>query len=157
MNRLILPTALAFALTGTLAAQQAPAPIVRSSPDAQSAPQSAPAQGDPQAPHEWHHHKPSAHREAMMLTHRLNLTPDQTARIEPILADRDQKTSALFADNTLNDQARHQQMHAIHKSAKEQLDAVLTPEQREQMKAIHQDHGAHGDHQNQPLTPPPAA
>jgi protein CpxP len=154
MNRLILPAALAFALTGTLAAQQPPAPIVRNSPDAQSA--TAPA--DPQSGQAFHHHhRPSAHREAMMLTHRLNLTPDQAARIEPILADRDQKTSALFADNTLNDQARHQQMHAIHKSAKEQLDAVLTPEQRDQMKSMHQGHHARGDQQNQPLTPPPAA
>ncbi len=62
-----------------------------------------------------------------MLSKRLNLTPDQTAKLEPILADRDQKISALFANSQLAPQDRREQFKAIHQATEQQLATVLTP------------------------------
>ena len=142
MKRTILPAALALVLAGSVAfAQQTtPAPA----PDAQQ-----PAA----APH--HHRHPSPERETARLTKQLNLTADQAAKIEPILADRDQKMKDLWSNTALAPQDKHQQMHAIHESTKQQLDAVLTPDQVQQLKAMH--HGHRGNGQEQPPTPPPAA
>ena len=142
MKRTILPAALALVLAGSVAfAQQTPAPPA---PDAQQ-----PAA----APH--HHRHPSPERETARLTKQLNLTSDQAAKIEPILADRDQKMKDLWSNTALAPQDKHQQMRAIHQSTQQQLDAVLTPDQVQQLKAMH--HGHRGNGQEQPPTPPPAA
>ena len=143
MKRLILPAALAFALAGSLALAQQPAPTP--TPDATPAPA-----------HAKHGHSPE--RETAKLTKELNLTPDQAAKVTPILADRDQKVATLQSDTTLTEDARRQQMKAIHKATEQQLDAVLTPDQREQMKSLHHEHeGGKGGDQTQPLTTPPSA
>jgi periplasmic protein CpxP/Spy len=143
MKRTILPAALALVLAGSVAfAQQTtPAPA----PDAQQ-PAAAPAH---------RHHKPNPERETARMTKQLNLTSDQAAKVEPILADRDQKMEALWSNTALAPQDKHQQMRAIHQSTQQQLDAVLTPDQVQQLKAMH--HGHHGNGQEQPATPPPAA
>ena len=141
MKRTILPAALALVLAGSVAfAQQTP---TTPAPDAQQ-----PAD----APH--HHRHPSPERETARLTKQLNLTSDQAAKIEPILADRDQKMKDLWSNTALAPQDKHQQMRAIHESTKQQLDAVLTPDQVQQLKAMH--HGHRGNGQDQPA-PPPAA
>ncbi|MES2390439.1 MAG: hypothetical protein V4555_02275 [Acidobacteriota bacterium] len=165
MNRLILPAALALALSGSVAlasqaqAQQAPAPIER--PDA--AQQSAPAP-DTQQPMHRHHKAPNAQRELARLSQQLNLTPDQSSKLGPILADREQKVAALKANDQLADSDKHHQMHAIQKSTEEQLATVLTPDQLQQMKDMrknHEHHGRHGGPQatpdQAPPPPPPSA
>jgi len=142
MKRTILPAALALVLAGSVVfAQQTPAPPA---PDAQQ---------PTAAPH--HHRHPSPERETAHLTKQLNLTSDQAAKIEPILADRDQKMKDLWSNTALAPQDKHQQMRAIHQSTQQQLDAVLTPDQVQQLKAMH--HGHRGNGQDQPPTPPPAA
>ena len=142
MKRIILPAALALVLAGSAAfAQQTQ---TTPAPDAQQ-----PAA----APH--HHRHPSPERETARLTKQLNLTSDQAAKIEPILADRDQKMKDLWSNTELAPQDKHQQMRAIHQSTQQQLDAVLTPDQVQQLKAMH--HGHRGNGQEQPATPPPAA
>ena len=139
MKRILFPSALVLALAGGLAyaqvpappPQQAPAPIVRT--------------------HE--HRVPDPHRAAMRLSKQLNLTPDQTARIEPIFADRDQKIAALRSSDTPADpRTLHEQFHAIQRDTEQQLTGVLTPEQVEQMKSMH--HGHHGPRQ-QAASPSP--
>ena len=144
MNRATLPAALVLVLSGSLAlAAQQPAPAP--TPDATPAPA-----------HAKHGHSPE--RETAKLTKELNLTPDQAAKVTPILADREQKVAALQTDTTLTEDARRQQMKAIHKATEQQLDAVLTPDQREQMKSLHHEHeGGKGGDQTQPLTTPPSA
>jgi protein CpxP len=135
MKRILLPAAFVFAISSGLAfAQQpastppptqAPAPVVRA--------------------HE--HHAQDPHRAAMHLSKQLNLTPDQTAKVEPILASRDQKIAALQADTTQTDpKSLHKQMHAIQRDTEQQLAGVLTADQLGQMKSMH-----HGHH-----APPPA-
>ena len=141
MNRTILSTAIALALTGSLALAQAP----------QQTP--APDTGTPQ--HQWHHRQPSPEREAARISRVLNLSPDQTAKLEPIFADRDQKMAALWQNQNLAPQDRHEQMRAIQQSTREQLSTVLTPDQLQQLKTLRHEHGpgqwqGHG----QPPAPP---
>jgi Spy/CpxP family protein refolding chaperone len=133
MNRFILSTSLALALTSTLVfAQQqdtpptpAPAPAVKA-----------------------HHNNPQ--REAARLSRRLNLSSDQTAKLEPILADRDQKLAASNNNTTISPVVMKQQMKAIHQQTMQQLATVLTPDQLQQMKSRHHGHGVPAQTQPQP-------
>jgi Spy/CpxP family protein refolding chaperone len=122
MNRLLLSTSLALALSGSLAfAQQqdaAPAPTAK------------------------HHHAHNPQREAAKLSKKLNLSPDQTAKLEPILADRDSKIATLTNDKTISPVVMKQQMRAIHQQTRQQLAAVLTPDQLQQLKSRHPGQGA---------------
>jgi periplasmic protein CpxP/Spy len=129
MKHLLLSTSLALALSGSLAfAQQAETP----------------------APPAKHHHNPQ--RETARLTKRLNLSPDQSAKLEPILADRDQKMTALRSDTTISPVVMQQKMKALHQETRQQLATVLTPEQFQQIRSHHRNHGTPS--QTQPLTPP---
>jgi periplasmic protein CpxP/Spy len=131
MKHLLLSTSLALALSGSLAfAQQAETPA---SPAKQ-------------------HHAHNPQRETAKLTKRLNLSPDQSAKLEPILADRDQKMTALRNDTTISPVVMQQKMKALHQQTRQQLASVLTPEQLQQMKSHHNNH--RGPSQTQPLTPP---
>ncbi len=134
MKRLILPAALVLALAGTAA----------------FAPQPDPNQPPPPMRH---HHKPSPEQQVRHLTKALNLTPDQAAKLEPILANRDQQMQAIHSNGQLTQQDARQQMKALHQSTEQQLAGVLTPDQLQQMKAMH--HGPHGRGPGGPSQPPP--
>jgi len=144
MNRTYLPAALAIALTGTLAlglhAQQ---------------PQEPQLPPDPPMPAAHLRHAPNPHHQAMHLAKQLSLTPDQTAKLEPILADRDQKVAALQSNPALDRKDLHRQMHAIQQDTQQQLAGILTPDQLQQMKSLHHGHGPHGPGQNPPPQPAP--
>jgi periplasmic protein CpxP/Spy len=136
MNRFILSTSLALALSGTLAfAQQ---------PDAAAAPTTA----------KTHQHTRNPQREAARLSKKLNLSSDQTAKLEPILADRDQKIAALKSDATITPMIAQKQMHAIHQQTRQQFAAILTPDQMQQLKSRH--HGHDTPAQTPPQTNPQA-
>jgi hypothetical protein len=87
MRRILLPAALVLALSGSLAFAQQP--------------QTAPAATDAQAPMAAPHHAPNPQHEVKHLAKALNLTPDQVAKLEPILADRDQKLEAIRSNGQL--------------------------------------------------------
>jgi protein CpxP len=136
MNRFILSTSLALALSGALAfAQQ---------PDAATAPTTA----------KTHQHARNPQREAARLSKKLNLSSDQTAKLEPILADRDQKIAALKSDPTITPMIAQKQMHAIHQQTRQQLATILTPDQIQQLKSRHHGHGVPA--QTPPQTNPQA-
>ena len=80
MNRLLVPAALALALAAGVAVAQSP---TTPPPDGQK--------------HFRHgHHPPSPQRQADHIGKELNLSPDTTAKLTPIFADRDQKMKALW-------------------------------------------------------------
>ena len=134
MNRFILSTSLALALSGTLALAQQP----------DAAPTQVPAENA-------HHHAHNPQREAARLSKKLNLSPDQTAKLEPILADRDQKLAALNNNTTtVSPVVMRQQMKAIHQQTMQQLATVLSPDQIQQMKARHHGHGVPAQTEPQP-------
>ena len=132
MNRILLSTSLALALATSLAfAQQAETP----------------------APAAKHHHAHNPKREAAKLSKKLNLSSDQTAKLEPILADRDNKIAALKNDTTISAEAMKQQMQAIRQQTKEQLATVLTPDQMQQLRSMHHGHKGGQQQQSAPTTP----
>ena len=90
-----------------------------------------------------------------MISRKLGLTPDQTSRIEPILATRDQQMQAVWQNGQLTPQDRHQQMHAINQQSEQQLSGVLSPDQMAQLKAMHHHHrraDGNGDAPQAPTT-----
>ena len=132
MNRMLLSTSLALALATSLAfAQQAETP----------------------APAAKHHHAHNPQREAAKISKKLNLSSDQTAKLEPILADRDNKIAALKKDTTLSSDAMKQQMRAIRQQTREQFATVLTPDQMQQLRSMHHGHGRGQHQQSAPTTP----
>ena len=136
MKRILLSASLALALSGTLVFAQsttAPAPAGK----------------------HFHHHSHNPQQEAAWLSKKLSLSSDQTAKLEPILADRNQKMTELWSNTSITPEEKKQQMRTIHQNTKQQLATVLTPDQLEQMKSMHHHHhGAPG--QGQPLAAPPA-
>jgi periplasmic protein CpxP/Spy len=130
MNRIFLSTSLALALSSSLVIAQQP-----------ETPAPAPAAK---------HHTHNPQREATRISKRLNLSSDQTAKIEPILADRDSKIAALTNDSTISPVVMKQQMKAIHQQTRQQLSAILTPEQLQQIKSHRRGQGAPAQTQPQP-------
>jgi periplasmic protein CpxP/Spy len=142
MKRILLAEPLALVLSGALAfAQTATQPSTQ--PDSSAAPASKPY-------HQGRHHGHNPQREAAMLSKRLNLTSDQQAKLEPILADRDQKISALKSDTSLTPDQKKAQFKAIHQNMKQQLSTILTPDQLQQLQSFRH-HGRHSQSQPQPL------
>jgi protein CpxP len=133
MNRILLSTSLALALSGSLAfAQQ---------------------QGAAPAPTAKHHHAHNPQREAAKLSKKLNLSSDQTAKLEPILADRDKKIAALNNDTTISPAVMKQQRQAIRQQTRQQLATVLTPDQIQQLRGMRHGNGRGQQQQSAPTTP----
>ena len=124
MKHILVATSLALSLSfGAASAQQAPDPQTQTQADAPR-----------------HHHAPNPERQAAMLSRKLGLTPDQTSRLEPILATRDQQMQAIWQNQQLTPQDRHSQMHAIQQQTLQQMSGVLTPDQLTQLRAMHHHH-----------------
>jgi Spy/CpxP family protein refolding chaperone len=137
MNRTTLIAALAFTLSGSLTFAQQPQP----QPSSAQATTAAPV------------HAPNPHRQAIRLSRELSLTPDQAAKLEPILAARDRQVAALRSNTALAPADLHKQMRAIAQATRQQFNSVLTPDQLQQLKSIQQSRRNKG----QPNSPAPTA
>ena len=146
MKRKLLSTALTLALMGTAAFAQQSQPTL---PENSSSNANAPY-------HHHGHHAPNPQKQAEMISKKLNLSADQTAKLTPILADRDQKFQALMQDQSLTQDQRHAQMKAIRETTQQQLATVLSPDQMQQLKSMKHgrrggwQHGPNGSNPNQP-------
>ncbi len=74
------------------------------------------------------------------LSNELELTDAQKAQLRPILMGAHQQAEAIKADTTLTPEARKAKMHELGRSTRQQMQAILTPEQREKLKAIRESH-----------------
>jgi protein CpxP len=72
------------------------------------------------------------------ISQQLNLTPQQKAKILPILADEGPKVQAIKNDNSLSKIQKTQQIKAIHGQTDPQMKAILSPEQYQKLQAIRQ-------------------
>jgi len=72
------------------------------------------------------------------ISQQLNLTPEQKAKILPILADEGPKVQAIKNDNSLSRIQKIQQIKAIHGQTDPQMKAILSPEQYQKLQAIRQ-------------------
>jgi Spy/CpxP family protein refolding chaperone len=98
-------------------------PLARAADASQPAP---PAPGD----------RPAALRERMQETAReLNLTPEQTAKLQSIVRERTQKLRDLRQDNSLSPEEKRQKLAAARAEIVSEVKKVLTPEQFEKWKA----------------------
>jgi periplasmic protein CpxP/Spy len=141
MKHFFLSASLTLALAGTLAlAQSTP-----TNPDTTT-----------QNGYHRHRHAPDPHRAALRVGQRLGLSADQTAKLEPIFADSQQKIAALRSDTSLSPDQRRQQFRAIHENTKTQLASVLTPDQMQQLRNMRHGHGR-GQQQSAPTTPQPGS
>jgi Spy/CpxP family protein refolding chaperone len=82
------------------------------------------------------------------LTQALDLTTAQQQKIRPVLEQAQQQMQALAADNATPMADRQVKAQAIRENVRNQIDAVLTPEQKQHAEAMSQ-HGPGG-----PGTPP---
>ena len=135
MKRLILTAALSLSLAG---------PVALSALAQQTAPPPPPSSDTQGPPAGRMHRSRDPHREAEMLSKHLNLTPDQTSRLEPILADRQTRIEALRSNSSLDGKARHEQMRSIQEDTQTKMAGVLTPDQLQQLKQMRGRMGRHG-------------
>ena len=75
-----------------------------------------------------------------MLSEKLNLTDDQKAKIKPILEGQAQQMKAIHEDTSLSEDQKKAKKKALHDSLREQINAVLTPEQQAKFKQMQQEH-----------------
>jgi Spy/CpxP family protein refolding chaperone len=102
-------------------------------PPAQAAPGAHPAQADGQ-------------RGARMqkLADYLGLSDAQKARMKPLLQSAGQQARAIQGNASLTPQAKQAKMMGLSQSMNQQMMAVLTPAQREKLKAMRQQRAAKG-------------
>jgi len=72
------------------------------------------------------------------ISQQLNLTPQQKAKILPILADEGPKVQAIKNSNSLSSMQKIQQIKAIHRQTDPQMKAILSPEQYQKLQGIRQ-------------------
>jgi len=72
------------------------------------------------------------------IAQQLNLTPQQKAKILPILADEGPKVQAIKNSNSLSSMQKIQQIKAIHRQTDPQMKAILSPEQYQKLQGIRQ-------------------
>lgn len=83
-------------------------------------------------------HVPDPQRQLERLNRKLGLTPDQQARLGPLLQQRDQQLQAVRNDTSLAPSDRRTKAAAILRDSEQQLDAVLTDTQRRQWQDLRQ-------------------
>lgn len=94
----------------------------------------------PQTPQQGHEamgpaaSSPDAHLQ--MLTEKLNLTDEQRTKLKPILQDQLEQFKAVRDDTALSQDQKTAKMKAIHASFRDQINAVLTPEQQAKLKEM---------------------
>jgi len=90
----------------------------------------------PTAPTTKHLHAIDPQQQIERLTKQLQLTPDQQAKILPILQQRDQQLEALRSDSSLKPADRRAKAMSIVQSSNQQIDALLTEPQRTKAQAM---------------------
>ncbi len=72
---------------------------------------------------------------------RLNLTPDQQAKLKPIFEDTHSKMQALHQDTSLTPEQRREKARQIWQNSQAQINTILTPEQKQQWEQMRERRG----------------
>jgi lipase chaperone LimK len=70
------------------------------------------------------------------IAQQLNLTPEQKAKILPILREEAPKVQAIKNDNSMSRMQKLQAVKAIHQQTDPQMKAILSPEQYQKLQGI---------------------
>ncbi|MGB7555668.1 MAG: hypothetical protein WBM04_14945 [Candidatus Korobacteraceae bacterium] len=73
-----------------------------------------------------------------MVAKQLNLTPQQKVKLMPILADEAPKVEAIKANTSLTGLQKMEQLRALHEQTNPEVQAILSPQQYEQLQQIRQ-------------------
>ena len=96
--------------------------------------------------HEWRkEHRGEMRERFQHMAKELNLTADQQAQAEGIFKQTGDAVKVLHADPSLTEDQKHAKMQELRKSTRDQLHALLTPEQQAKAKELRAKHGRHGD------------
>lgn len=101
--------------------------------------QDMPPPGDNTTAAPGQHAMPDPQKQTERLTRKLQLTPDQAAKIEPILQNRQQQMQQLRADASSSPHDQHQKMRALKQDTDSQIEAILTDSQRQQYQQMQQE------------------
>ena len=80
----------------------------------------------------------SADSKLQQISQQLNLSEDQKTKLKPILQDEVDQLKALKSDTSASSQEKLQKAKDIRASHKQQIDAILTPEQKEKWQQMKQ-------------------
>ena len=75
-----------------------------------------------------------------MLAEKLNLTDAQKAQFQQIGKDMRKQGMAIRQDSSLTDDQKKQKMQDLRKESHKQMFSVLTPEQKEKLKQMREEH-----------------
>jgi Spy/CpxP family protein refolding chaperone len=96
--------------------------------------------------HEWRQDRRAEIRERFQhMTKELDLTTDQQARAEIIFNQTGDALKTLGDDTSLSGDQKRAKVKDLRKSTRDQLHALLTPEQQAKAKELRGKHGRHGD------------
>jgi Spy/CpxP family protein refolding chaperone len=70
------------------------------------------------------------------LSQHLNLTEDQKKQLKPILAGEFKQMRAVGEDASLTQYQKREKMEQIHEASRPQVQAILTPEQRQKFSQM---------------------
>ena len=73
-----------------------------------------------------------------MVVKQLNLSPEQKIKLMPILEDEAPKVEAIKANASLTNLQKMEQLGALHEQTNPQVQALLSPQQYEQLQQIRQ-------------------
>jgi periplasmic protein CpxP/Spy len=93
-------------------------------------------------------HVPNPEHQAKKMAKQLSLTPDQQAKIEPILADRDQQMQSVRSDTTLSPQDRRAKVRGIRHDSDSRIEALLNDTQKQQYEQLKQSRRANRQQQS---------
>jgi hypothetical protein len=71
----------------------------------------------------------------------LDLKPDQQRKIKEILNTAQRNETTVHSNTALDPEQRDAQLRSIHDQARRQVEAVLTPAQREKMQQSREQYG----------------
>ena len=100
--------------------------------------QNTPAPADNAAATQAPHTLPDPQKQTARLSRKLQLTPEQAAKIEPILHNRQQQMQQIRSDTSLSPHDLHRKMRAMKQATDSQLQAVLTASQLQQYQQMQQ-------------------
>jgi hypothetical protein len=81
---------------------------------------------------------PDAEAKVQALAKQLKLTPEQEAKMLPILKEEGPKFEAIKNNPSLPPMQKMKQLHAIHAESAPELQKILSPAQYQQLQAIRQ-------------------
>jgi Spy/CpxP family protein refolding chaperone len=92
------------------------------------------SQGGPQAGE--HRMPPSADQRLAHMTKMLNLTPDQQAKIKPILENQQSQMESLHQDQSMSREDRMAKAQQIRQSSNTEIQQILTPDQQQKWTSM---------------------